>query len=63
MLAGFRIGLLLDLDNGGMLTMYWKGRPCETIADGLVGPLLPCTTPCWAAKVGKIRGGRAPPPT
>eukprot|EP00729_Bicosta_minor_P032813 gene32813-biopygen18546 len=39
---GSRIGLLLDLDNGGTLTMYLEGKPCGTIAAGLVGPLLPC---------------------
>eukprot|EP00729_Bicosta_minor_P032695 gene32695-biopygen5762 len=28
--AGSRVGLLLDLDNGGTLTMYWQGKPCGT---------------------------------
>eukprot|EP00729_Bicosta_minor_P008452 gene8452-biopygen18886 len=59
---GSRIGLLLDLDNGGMLTMYWEGKPCGTIAAGLVGPLLPCISPYYKGKVVKIHGGLAPPP-
>jgi hypothetical protein len=58
---GSRIGLLLDLDNGGTLTMYWKGKPCGTIAEGLVGPLLPCISSCFAGRVVKIHGGLAPP--
>eukprot|EP00729_Bicosta_minor_P010909 gene10909-biopygen2342 len=58
--AGSRIGLLLDLDNGGTLTMYWEGKPCGTIADGLVGPLLPCISSYWNGKVIKIHGGLAP---
>ena len=36
---GSRIGLLLDLDNGGTLTMYWDNKLCGTIAAGLVGPM------------------------
>eukprot|EP00729_Bicosta_minor_P005158 gene5158-biopygen22795 len=59
---GSRIGLLLDLDNGGTLTMYWEGKPCGTIAGGLVGPLLPCIRSHFAGKVIKIHGGLAPPP-
>ena len=59
---GSRVGLLLDLDNGGTLTMHWKGKPCGTIAAGLVGPLLPCISPYYAGKVVKIHGGLAPPP-
>eukprot|EP00729_Bicosta_minor_P006285 gene6285-biopygen22852 len=59
---GSRIGLLLDLDNGGTLTMYWQGKPCGTIAAGLVGPLLPCISPYYKGKVVKIYGGLAPPP-
>eukprot|EP00729_Bicosta_minor_P001110 gene1110-biopygen29778 len=58
--AGSRIGLLLDLDNGGTLTMYWEGKPCGTIAAGLVGPLLPCISSYWKGKVVKIHGGLAP---
>eukprot|EP00729_Bicosta_minor_P006287 gene6287-biopygen22854 len=58
---GSRIGLLLDLDNGGTLTMYWEGKPCGTIAEGLVGPLLPCIS-SWLDKVVKIHGGLASPP-
>ena len=60
--AGSRIGLLLDLDNGGTLTMYWDNKPCGTIATGLVGPLLPCITSYYYGKVVKIHGGLAPPP-
>eukprot|EP00729_Bicosta_minor_P014889 gene14889-biopygen16162 len=60
--AGSRIGLLLDLDNGGTLTMYWQGKPCGTIAKGLVGPLLPCISSYCKDKVVKIHGGLAPPP-
>eukprot|EP00729_Bicosta_minor_P005152 gene5152-biopygen22790 len=59
---GSRIGLLLDLDNGGTLTMYLEGKPCGTIAEGLVGPLLPCISSYFAGKVVKIHGGLAPPP-
>eukprot|EP00729_Bicosta_minor_P006250 gene6250-biopygen28936 len=59
---GSRIGLLLDLDNGGTLTMYLEGKPCGTIAEGLVGPLLPCISSFWKGKVVKIHGGLAPPP-
>eukprot|EP00729_Bicosta_minor_P032635 gene32635-biopygen5721 len=58
---GSRIGLLLDLDNGGTLTMYLEGMLCGTIAEGLVGPLLPCISSCWEGKVVKIHGGLAPP--
>ena len=32
--AGDRVGLLLDLDNGGTLTLYLDGKPCGTIAEG-----------------------------
>ena len=58
---GSRIGLQLDLDNGGTLTMHLEGKPCGTIAEGLVGPLLPCIS-SWLGKVVKIHGGLAPPP-
>eukprot|EP00729_Bicosta_minor_P009255 gene9255-biopygen19971 len=58
---GSRVGLLLDLDNGGTLTMYLEGKPCGTIAEGLVGPLLPCISSTWEGKVVKIHGGLAPP--
>eukprot|EP00729_Bicosta_minor_P010042 gene10042-biopygen17958 len=58
---GSRIGLLLDLDNGGTLTMHLEGKPCGTIAAGLVGPLLPCISSFWKGKVVKIHGGLAPP--
>eukprot|EP00729_Bicosta_minor_P002160 gene2160-biopygen10887 len=59
--AGSRVGLLLDLDNGGTLTMYWQGKPCGTIAAGLVGPLLPCISSFYKDKVIKIHSGLAPP--
>eukprot|EP00729_Bicosta_minor_P001064 gene1064-biopygen18715 len=59
---GSRVGLLLDLDNGGTLTMYWQGKPCGTVAAGLVGPLLPCISSYSKDKVVKIHGGLAPPP-
>ena len=58
---GSRIGLLLDLENGGTLTMYWGGKPCGTIAEGLVGPLLPCVDIAHAGKVVKICGGLVSP--
>ena len=64
---GSRIGLLLDLDNGGTLTMYLDNKPCGTIATGLAGPLLPCITSYDEGKVYKkdrvmkIHGGLAPP--
>eukprot|EP00729_Bicosta_minor_P006328 gene6328-biopygen25914 len=60
--SGSRVGLLLDLDNGGTLTMYWQGKPCGTIAEGLVGPLLPCIVSYRKGKAVKIHGGLAPPP-
>ena len=59
---GSRIGLLLDLDSGGTLTMYWEGKPCGTIAEGLVAPLLSCISANFKGKVVKIHGGLAPPP-
>ena len=58
---GSRIGLLLDLDNGGTLTMYLDNKPCGTIAEGLAGPLLPCISSWYEGKVIKIHGGLAPP--
>ena len=58
---GSRIGLLLDLDNGGTLTMYLDNKPCGTIAAGLAGPLLPCISSYNKGKVIKIHGGLAPP--
>lgn len=58
---GSRIELLLDLDNGGTLTMYWKGKPCGTIAKGLVGPLLPCVSAYHKGKIVKVHGRLAPP--
>ena len=58
---GSRIGLLLDLDNGGTLTMYLDNKPCGTIAEGLVGPLLPCISTYYKGTVIKIHGGLAPP--
>ena len=57
--AGSRIGLVLDLDNGGTLTMYLDSKPCGTIATGLVGPLLPCIASYYEGKVVKIHGGLA----
>ena len=61
LLTGSPIGLLLDLDNGGTLTMYLDSKPCGTIAAGLVGPLLPCIQSTFNGKVVKIHGGLAPP--
>lgn len=46
--------LLLDLDDGGMLTMCTEGKPYGTIAEGLAGPLLPCGVPLWGGKVVAI---------
>ena len=57
---GSRIGLFLDLDNGGTLTMYLDNKPCGTIAAGLAGPLLLCITSIDNEKVIKIHGGLAP---
>jgi len=59
--ASSRVGLLLDLDNGGTLTMYLDNKPCGTIASGLVGPLVPCISSLWQDKVVKIHGGLAVP--
>jgi len=60
---GSRIGLLLDLDNGGTLTMYLDNKPCGMIEEGLAGPLLPCiaSPPQYEGVVIKIHGGLAPP--
>ena len=49
--------MLLDLDNGGTLTIYLEGKPCGMIAKGLVGPLLPCISCYGKRKVVKIHGG------
>ena len=54
-------GLLLDLDNGGTLTMYLDGKPCGTIAVGLDGPLYPCIMPSFKGKVVKIHTVLVPP--
>ena len=59
--AGDRVGLLLDLDNGGTLTMYLDGKPCGTIAEGLVGPLYPCISSVYEGKKVMIHAGLAPP--
>ena len=56
--VGDDVGLLLDLDNGGTLTMYLDNKPCGTIAVGLVGPLYPCIQSCYKGKVVKIHSGR-----
>jgi hypothetical protein len=59
--AGDRVGLLLDLDNGGTLTMYLDGKPCGTIAEGLEGPLYPCIMSYFKGKVVEIHSGLALP--
>ena len=59
--AGDRVGLLLDLANGGTLTMYLDGKPCGTIAEGLEGPLYPCIESTFEGKVVQIHSGLAPP--
>ena len=59
--AGDRVGLLLDLDNGGTLTMYLDGKPCGTIAEGLEGPLYPCIASTYEGKVVQIHSGLALP--
>lgn len=51
---GARIGLLLDLDTGGMLTMYLESKPRGTIAEGLAEPLLPCVELGNEGKVVKV---------
>ena len=58
---GDRIGLLLDFDNGGTLTMYLGGESCGTIAEGLVGPLFPCIGSYYKGKVVRVHGGLALP--
>ena len=52
--AGDRVGLLLDLDNGGTLTLYLDGKPCGTIAEGLTGPLHWCISTERAGKAVRI---------
>jgi len=42
--------------------MYWEGKPCGTIAEGLVGPLLPCISAFFEGKVVTVHGGLVPPP-
>jgi hypothetical protein len=59
--AGDRVGLLLDLDNGGTLTMYLDSKPCGTIAEGLEGPLYPCIVSGFKGKVVKLHSGLALP--
>lgn len=59
---GAWVGLLLDLDTGGTLTMYLEDTPCGTIAAGLAGPLLPCAVLYGKAMLVKIHGELAPPP-
>ena len=56
-----RVGLLLDLDNGGTLTLYRNNIPCGTIAVGLVGPLLPCISPVYTNISVRIHGNLGPP--
>ena len=60
--AGDRVGLLLDLDNGGTLTLYLDGKPCGTIAEGLAGPLHWCIASYRAGKVVRIHAGLEIPP-
>jgi hypothetical protein len=59
--VGERIGLLLDLDNGGTLTIYRNNAPCGTIAVGLVGPLLPCASTYRRGTSVRIHGWLEPP--
>jgi hypothetical protein len=56
-----RIGLLLDLDNGGTLTLYRDNVPCWTIAAGLVGPLLPCISTVRLNTSVRVHGNLEPP--
>lgn len=53
--VGDRVGLRLDLDNGGILTLYLDGKPCGTIAEGLTGPLHWCISSESAGKAVRIR--------
>ena len=55
--AGDRVGLLLDLDNGGTLTLYLDGEPCGTIAEGLAGPLHWCITSFSPGMAVRIHAG------
>ena len=59
--TGERIGLLLDLDAGGSLTVYRGGKPCGSVAVGLIGPLLPCITTGEHNMSARIHGGLALP--
>ena len=64
----FRIGLLLDLDTPAALGLgccwTWAHRRLfghgGTIAEWLVGPLLPCISPLHNDKASKIRAGLPP---
>ena len=56
-----RVGLLLDLDGGGTLTIYRNNAPCGTIAVGLVGPLLPCVSAYFPNTAVQIHGNLEPP--
>eukprot|EP00729_Bicosta_minor_P021669 gene21668-biopygen21330 len=60
--AGDRVGLLLDLDNGGTLTLYLDGKPCGTIAEGLAGPLHWCVSSLYEGKAVRIHAGLEIPP-
>jgi hypothetical protein len=55
------VGLLLDLDDGGTLTIYRDNIPCGTIAEGLVGPLLPCISFYHPNASVRIQGNLKPP--
>jgi hypothetical protein len=56
-----RVGLLLDLDNGGTLTLYRNNIPCGTIAVGLAAPLLPCISFCNTNLSVRIHRNVEPP--
>jgi hypothetical protein len=58
---GSHVGLLLDLDSGGTLTIYINNTPCGTVAEGLVGPLLPCVQSASKGIAIKIHGGLSMP--
>ena len=56
--AGSVVTLVLDLDHGGTLEVYVNTRRYGVIAEGLVGPLLPCIECFVEGKTIQIEGER-----
>ena len=61
--VGDKVGLLLDLDIGGTLTVHLNGHAAGTIAEGLSGPLLPCICTFNAPASFRLESGLPVPVT